>query len=95
VEVKELGLSLSFKDIVRNPLEGEAPINAPEERLPDTAEKEEEANERPRCIKCYSADVTCREIEKSLSYSFDAITVHAKSCKCNSCGYGWDDEDTY
>ena len=77
-EVKELGLSLSFKDIVHDPLESEAPITATQERL-DTVEKEEEANEQPRCIKYYVSDVTCHDVEKPLSYpeanSFDPITV--------------------
>jgi len=97
-EVKELGLSLSFKDIVHDPLESEAPITATQERL-DTVEKEEEANEQPRCIKCYVSDVTCHDVEKPLSYpeanSFDPITVtvHARRCMCNSCRYEWDDED--
>jgi len=94
-EVKELGLSLNFKDIVRDPLQSEAAIAVSKERLPDTVEKEEEANERLRCIKCYSADVVCYEVDKPLSDLFDRITVHAKNCKCNSCGFEWDDEDTY
>ena len=97
-EVKELGLSLSFKDIVRDPLDSEEPITASQERLPDTVEKEDEANEQPRCIKCYSSDVTCHDVEKPLSYpganSFKPnVTVHARRCMCNSCGYEWDDED--
>jgi predicted Zn-dependent protease with MMP-like domain len=98
-EVKELGLSRAFEDIARDPLEGEAPQSGATERLPDRPDKEGEADQQPRCIKCYSADVTCREIDKPLSYVganlFDPITVHAKSCSCNSCGFEWDDEDTY
>ena len=97
-EVKELGLSLSFKDIAgRHPLESEAPGAVLQQRLPGATEKEEEENQKPRCIKCYSADVTCHEGEKPLSYAganlFDPITVHVRSCTCNSCGYEWDDED--
>jgi hypothetical protein len=50
-----------------------------------------------RCIKCYSADVTCRELDKPLTPSqawlTDPLFVHAKFCKCGSCGYEWDDED--
>jgi hypothetical protein len=97
-EVKDLGLSVSFKDIARDPLGQEAPQSGARESLPDSPDEESEA-EQPRCIKCYSADVTCREIDKPVSYVganlFDPITVHAKSCRCNSCGYEWDDEDTY
>src|SRR5258708_22909835 len=54
----------------------------------DLVDEVEKATEQPRCIKCYSADVTCHEIEKPLSYAganlFDPITVHARSCTCNS-----------
>jgi predicted Zn-dependent protease with MMP-like domain len=98
-EVKELGLSRAFEDIARDPLEGEAPQSGAGESLPDNPGTESEAEQQPRCIKCYSADVTCREINKPVSYAgatlSDPITVHAKSCRCNSCGYEWDDEDTY
>jgi predicted Zn-dependent protease with MMP-like domain len=97
-EVKELGLSLSFKDIARHPLESESPDVVLQQRLPGAVEKEEEENQKLRCVKCYSADVTCHEGEKPLSYAganlFDPITVHVRSCTCNSCGYEWDDEDT-
>lgn len=98
-EVKELGLSLKFKDIARDPFECEAPMTISNQTSPDTLGTEQQTNERPRCIKCYSADLTCHEIEKPLSYGgaslLDPITVHAKSCTCNSCGYEWDDEETY
>jgi predicted Zn-dependent protease with MMP-like domain len=84
-EVKELGLSLSFKDIARHPLESEAPDAVLQQRLPEAVEKEEEENQKLRCIKCYSADVTCHEGEKPLSYAganlFDPITVHVKSAR--------------
>jgi predicted Zn-dependent protease with MMP-like domain len=97
-EVKELGLSFGVEDGIVDPSDSEAPITVSQERHLDN-ESEEEANEPPRCINCYSADVTCPEVDKPLSYAggnlFDPITVHAKSCKCNSCGYEWDDEDTY
>lgn len=100
-EVKELGLSLSFKDIARHPHESEPP-EPPDaglhQRTPETVEKEEEENQELRCIKCYSAGVTRHEGEKLLSYAganlFDPITVHVASYTCNSCGYEWDDEDT-
>ncbi|MGD0438624.1 MAG: hypothetical protein ABSB86_19355, partial [Bryobacteraceae bacterium] len=65
---------------------------------PEAVEKPEDERQPLRCIKCYSADVTCHEGEKPLSYAaanlFDPITVHVRSCTCNSCGYEWDDEDT-
>ena len=97
-EVKELGLSRSFDDIGRDPLESEAPDSVLQRGLPDAVEKEVEEDQKSRCIKCYSADVTCHEGDKPLSYAganlFDPITVHVRSCTCNSCGYEWDDEDT-
>ena len=96
-EVKELGLSLSFRDIPRDPLENEAATAVAQQRFPDTTEKDDEATLKPRCLKCYSTDVTCRELDKPLTYAAsslsDPIAVHAKICTCNSCGYEWDDED--
>jgi predicted Zn-dependent protease with MMP-like domain len=95
--VKELGLSLSFRDIPRDPLENEAATAVAQQRFPDTIEKDDEANLKPRCLKCYSTDVTCRELDKPLTNAAsslsDPIAVHAKICTCNSCGYEWDDED--
>jgi predicted Zn-dependent protease with MMP-like domain len=96
-EVKELGLSLGFQDIARDPPEGEAPETVLEQRLPAIVEKEEEVPQELRCLKCYSTDVTCRQQDKTLTPSgawlTDPVVVHAKMCKCESCGYEWDDED--
>lgn len=98
-EVKELGLSRAFEDIAGDSVEGGAPQSGATERLPDSPDTQGEVERQPRCIKCYSADVACRGVRKPLSYVganlFDPITVHAKICKCSSCGYEWDDEDTY
>jgi len=95
-EVKELGLSLRFKDIAPHPLESGTPDAVLQPNPPELVEKEDEENQKLRCIKCYSADVTCHEGEKPLSYaganSFDPITLHVRSCTCNSCGCEWDDE---
>ena len=98
-EVKELGLSLTFNDIARHPLDNELPEAVLQPTLTETVEKEEEENQKLRCIKCYSADVTCHEGEKPLGYAganlFDPITIHVRNCTCKSCGYEWDDEDTF
>ena len=95
-EVKELGLSFGAEDGVVDPSDSEAAITAQQERLPNNAEKEEEADERLRCIKCYSDNVICREVDKPSSYAganeFDPILVHVRSCTCNSCGFERDDE---
>jgi len=98
--VKELGLSLRFEDITPHPLESGTPDAVLLRRVPEAVEKRDEENQGPRCIKCYSADVTCHEGEKPLSYAganpFDPsiVTLHVRNCTCNSCGYEWDDEDT-
>jgi predicted Zn-dependent protease with MMP-like domain len=97
-EVKALGLSMSAPRI--DGLTGALPESqTPIKPLTpgDTIEKLETTPEQLRCIKCYSSDITCHEVEKPLSYAgadiFDPITVHARSCICNSCGHEWDDED--
>jgi predicted Zn-dependent protease with MMP-like domain len=96
-EVRELGLSLRFQDIARDPLGSEALEMALEQRLPATVGKEEEAHQELRCLRCYSTKVTCRELNKPLTPSgawlTDPVVVHAKICECGSCGYEWDDED--
>jgi predicted Zn-dependent protease with MMP-like domain len=90
-EVKELGLSLGAEDVAarKTPLQ---------QQLRNTLDEAAEAKEQqPRCLKCYSTDVTCRELVKPLTNAAsslgDPIAVHAKICTCNSCGYKWDDED--
>jgi len=98
IAVKELGLSLTFKDIARVPLEGDGPRALSQEGLAETVEYEEQANQKLRCIKCYSTDVTCRELDKQLSSSgawlTDPILIYAKICTCRSCGCEWDDADS-
>jgi predicted Zn-dependent protease with MMP-like domain len=97
-EVKELGLSLGVEDVPSHPLEGETRKTPLQQQLRDTLDEAAEAkDQQPRCLKCYSADVTCRERDRSLTNAAsslsDPITVHAKICTCNSCGHEWDDED--
>ena len=86
-EVKELGL---------------ATLTLPREHAvrhyPESERNEADENKEPRlrCLKCYSADVTCRELDKPLgtgSWLSEPVSVHAKICTCSSCGYEWDDED--
>jgi predicted Zn-dependent protease with MMP-like domain len=82
-EVKELGLAtltLPREHAARHHPESE--LNQAEPQL--------------RCLKCYSADVTCRELDKPLrtgSWLSEPVSVHAKICTCNSCGHNWDDGD--
>jgi predicted Zn-dependent protease with MMP-like domain len=73
-------------------------VEAPK-TLPDIANEASEANEQqPRCIKCYSADITCREGDKPAAISgallgLSPVYAHTKSYSCNSCGYEWNDQD--
>jgi predicted Zn-dependent protease with MMP-like domain len=96
-EVNELGLSLSFKDLAPHSLENQEP-DAVLHKLPEAVVKEEEESQKLRCLKCYSADVTCRELNTPLTNASsslsDPIAVYAKICTCSSCGYEWDDEES-
>jgi predicted Zn-dependent protease with MMP-like domain len=101
-EVRDLGLSSSkpqveeaTHEVSKNYTTGLLAPQTPEEKV-----HEEEVDQRARCIKCYSADVICHEIEMPLSYArpnpLDPIivhTVHAKGWTCNSCGKQWEDDD--
>lgn len=97
VEVKELGLSRGFKDIACDPPGSEATEENLQKRLPEAIEQEDEENQQPRCLKCYSADVTCRDLAKPLTpygaWLTDPVLVDAKIWKCGSCGYEWNDQD--
>jgi len=105
-EVKELGLatlSLPVGDRTsRKPVNKANIFDAgnpkTNDQMPDGSEESEETQEQPlRCLKCYSADVTCRELDKLVSsagaWLHEPVPVLAKMCTCKSCGYEWDDED--
>jgi len=86
-EVKELGLATLT--IPREPVARHDPES-------EQNEADEKKESQLHCLKCYSADVTCRELDKPLStgsWLSEPVSVHAKMCTCNSCGYEWDDED--
>jgi predicted Zn-dependent protease with MMP-like domain len=95
-EVQELGLSLGDAGATPGRPKSEAPITVSQLRHDD--ETEQSVNEQLRSIKCYSTNVTCREVDKPASYAgakvFDPIIVHARICTCDSCGFKWDDEDS-
>jgi predicted Zn-dependent protease with MMP-like domain len=95
-EVKELGLSLGVAGSAQETPKGESPITVSQLRHDD--EIEQEVNEQLRCIRCYSTNVTCREVDKPASYAganvLSPIIVQGRICKCNSCGIEWDDEDS-
>ena len=90
-EVKELGLATLT-------LPRERTAHPLPERDPDELATADETRESQlRCLKCYSGDVTCRELTKRLStgsWLSEPVSVHAKICTCNSCGHEWDDEDS-
>jgi hypothetical protein len=94
-EVAELGLSRGIPGPTDAWAESERRITASELRVDE--EETQEAIDQQHCSKCYSADVTCRELDKPLKPSgawlSDPTVVHAKICTCRSCGYEWDDED--
>jgi predicted Zn-dependent protease with MMP-like domain len=97
-EVKELGLSRSAEGVANQSIEDEPSKTVLLQQLRDAPDETENAKEQQlRCLQCYSEDVTCRELNKPLTNAAsslsDPITVHAKICTCNSCGYEWDDED--
>jgi hypothetical protein len=56
-----------------------------------------EGNDQPpRCPKCYSVDITFRELDKPMStgaWLSVPLPVHERVCECKSCDYQWDDED--
>jgi predicted Zn-dependent protease with MMP-like domain len=96
-EVRELGLSASSPGIENT--NREPPKREPRPQTHNrTIDGLENGNQQPRCIECYSSDVTCHKVEKPLSYAganpfMDPLTVDAASYRCNACGYEWDDED--
>jgi predicted Zn-dependent protease with MMP-like domain len=89
-EIEELGLATL-----------KLPVGQAKKTLPaqfaDTVSGADETKEfELRCVKCYSADVTCRELDKPLttaSWLGEPTTVHTRICICNSCGHEWDDEE--
>ncbi len=89
-EVRELGLATLT-------LPPERAKTTPQQQFADTVEKVDETKEpQLRCLKCYSPDVTCRELDKPFSagsWLSEPVSVHARICTCNSCGHEWDDED--
>lgn len=95
-QVKELGLSVPFKELVPDPLEAEAVKKLLQESAPDTAPEAEDVVHELRCIKCYSTEVICREYDRPLNASgrwlADPMYVHVMSYKCSLCGYEWEDE---
>jgi len=94
--MKELGLSSSsrsFEEASHQVPENQPPIIS-EPQAPDDAVENGVATEnQPRCIHCYSVDITCENIERPLSYSFDPVTVRIIRYTCNSCGFEWEDDD--
>jgi predicted Zn-dependent protease with MMP-like domain len=102
-EVKELGLAtltLPLQHAAHHHPESERnePVKTTlQQQLADTLDDADQTKEpQLRCLKCYSADVTCRELDKPLStgsWLNEPVSVHTKICTCNSCGHQWDDED--
>jgi len=99
-QVKELGLSalsLRVGKVAHHAPDGEAGKAVLPQPIGDTTDDAGGAEEQPlRCVKCYSADVTCRELDKPMPPSgwlSDPVLVHTRICTCRSCGYEWDDDE--
>jgi len=97
-EVRELGLSRSPEDAANHPIEVAASeITLLQELRNTPSEPGNVMEQQLRCIKCYSADVTFRELEQPMTsygaWLSDPLPVHSKIWTCNSCGYEWDDDD--
>jgi hypothetical protein len=100
-EVKELGLATLSEPVAyetaRKP-ENRANNVETYEPIPDRSEESGAAEEQPlRCLRCYSAEITCSELNRFVTYPgtwLNAVPVRAKICTCKSCGYQWDDEDS-
>ena len=92
-EVKKLGLSSSA-----HPADVAASEIALLQELRNTPVKPGNSLEQGlRCIKCYSADITCREREQPVTsrgaWLSDPLPIRSKIWKCNSCDCEWDDDD--
>lgn len=105
-EVKELGLATLSVPVgdgaPRKPENREIGLDADKANTTlevlDRGRESGEVQEEPlRCLKCYSADVICREANKFVTYPGAWLSgpppVRARICTCRSCGYEWDDED--
>jgi len=105
-EVRELGLAtLSLPRGDGTPPKPENKLNdlgvetaKRNDRIPYGPEESVDAQEQPlRCLKCYSADITCRDLDKFMTrpggWLSEPAAVRARICTCKSCGYEWDDED--
>lgn len=93
-EVKELGLSGSAD----HPTDVAASEIALLQELRNTPSQPGNLMEQElRCIKCYSADVTCREREQPITsygaWLSEPLPIRSKIWKCSSCGCEWDDDD--
>jgi predicted Zn-dependent protease with MMP-like domain len=104
-EVKELGLatlSLPVRDRTPHMEEHRADRYDEENasansRITDGCDPGNVQGQPLCCLKCYSADVTCREVDKYIArpgaWLNDPVPVSARICTCESCGHEWDDDD--
>jgi predicted Zn-dependent protease with MMP-like domain len=104
-EVKELGLgALSLPVGDGTPRKPDNQVNKLDAenaktnlRISDGCESGEVHEQLLRCLKCYSADITCRELDKFMlppgAWLNEPVPVRAKICTCKTCGHEWDDEE--
>ena len=97
-EVRELGLSSSAEDAANHPIEVAASEIALLQELRNApGEPGNVMEQQPRCIKCYSADVICGELDQQMTsygaWLSDPLPIRSKIWTCNSCGCEWNDDD--
>lgn len=105
-EVRKLGLetfvSAPEDEMLREPESRTTTLDAENEntthRAPDCCGESGEVQEQTRrCLKCYSADITSREVDKFVTppgaWLQEPVRIRTNVCRCGSCGHEWDDDD--
>jgi hypothetical protein len=67
--------------------------------IPETIDIEGVGNfEQPKCPRCQSLDVSCGELDKTLSYltAFAGVPVpvYKRGCTCHQCRHEWEEQET-
>jgi predicted Zn-dependent protease with MMP-like domain len=98
-EVEQLGLSsLSLPADDGTPCKPESIAPKPDPETTSLQVPDDELQEESlRCVKCYSADVIRREVDKSVTspgaWLREPVRIRMNVCTCRSCGHEWDDDD--
>ncbi len=80
-----------------NKVDAEAARALLEQPIPEGIDLAGGGEDQPwRCPKCYSTEITVRELDEPTStgaWLSVPLPVHERVCKCESCGFQWDDDD--